>query len=95
MHERYLYLGDALAVLYFIVFRKNLFVSVGILSVSFYAYLCCSRLKEILPLWPGFFLYLIVLILVFMNFRKRIQPIDEVGASAKNENKRLTPKKHY
>lgn len=69
MHERYLYLGDAMAILYYLVFRKNLRLTIGILSVSFYSYLCCSRLQNILPLWPAFFIYLYIIILAVNDFR--------------------------
>jgi Gpi18-like mannosyltransferase len=69
MHERYLYLGDVLAFMYFFVLRRNILYSVGIMSISFYAYLCCSRLKTILPVWPAFFIYLLIIILVIKEFR--------------------------
>ena len=68
MHERYLYLGDVMAVLYYIIFRKNIKLSFGILVVSFYAYMCCSRLKTILPLWPAFVIYLSIIILAMKDF---------------------------
>lgn len=68
MHERYLYLADVLAVLYYFAFRKNMQLSIGILLVSFYSYLCCSRLKDILPLWPGFILYSFVIFFLIKDF---------------------------
>ena len=68
MHERYLYLGDILAALYFFIFKKNIHFSVGIILVSFYAYLCCSRLKDILPLEPAFIIYALVIILATKSF---------------------------
>lgn len=73
MHERYLYLGDVLAVLYIFVLKKNIHLALGILLVSFYSYLCCSRLKDILPLWPAFFLYLAVIILLAKDFLKSLR----------------------
>lgn len=73
MHERYLYLGDVLAVFYFLVLRKNIHLVIGILLVSFYSYLCCSRLKDILPLWPAFFLYSAVIVLLAKDFVKSLK----------------------
>lgn len=73
MHERYLFLGDIFAVLYFLIRRKNIHISIGIITVSFYAYMSCSRLKEILPLWPAFFVYAAVIILLFIDLKKIIE----------------------
>ncbi|MDO9152976.1 MAG: hypothetical protein Q7U47_04595 [Paludibacter sp.] len=68
MHERYMYLGDILSVLYFVVFRKNIFVPAGILSVSLYSYIRCSRFNEILPMEPAFFVYTAVIIFLIFDF---------------------------
>ena len=73
MHERYLYLGDIMAALYYFVFRKNIYYSLGIISVSFYAYLCCSRLKDILPMEPGFIIYSLVIIFTVKDLFKRLK----------------------
>jgi Predicted integral membrane protein len=73
MHERYLYLGDIMAALYFILFRKNIHFSLGIILVSFYAYLCCSRLKNTLPLEPAFIIYLLVIVSMAAGFIKRLK----------------------
>ena len=68
MHERYMYLGDVLGVLYFLFNRKNIHLPIGILLVSLYSYIRCSRYNEILPLWPAFFIYLAVIILTAIDF---------------------------
>ncbi len=68
MHERYLYLGDIMAVVYFCVCRKNMYLSLGIILISFYSYLCCSRLKDILPLWPAFIFYISIIIVATKDF---------------------------
>ncbi len=68
MHERYMYMADILSVLYFIVFRKNIFVPFGIVSVSLYSYIRCSRFNDILPMEPAFFVYLSVIIFLIVNF---------------------------
>lgn len=73
MHERYLYLGDVIAVLYFFVCRKNLQITIGILSVSFYAYLCCSRFKDVLPLWPAFFVYFFVILFIIKELHRHVK----------------------
>ena len=61
MHERYMYLGDVLGVLYFIVNRKNIHLPVGIQIVSLYSYIRCSRFNETLPMYPAFIIYLLVI----------------------------------
>ena len=73
MHERYMYLGDVLGVLYYIVIRKNIHLPVGILLVSFYSYIRCSRYNEILPMEPAFVLYLTVIALTTFDFIKSLK----------------------
>ena len=73
MHERYMYLGDVLGVLYFLVVRKNIHLCVGILLVSFYSYIRCSRFNNILPMDPAFVLYLTVIILTTIDFIKSLR----------------------
>jgi Gpi18-like mannosyltransferase len=68
MHERYMYLGDILGVLYFLVVRKNIHLPIGILLVSFYSYIRCSRFNDILPMWPAFLIYLSVILFKTIDF---------------------------
>jgi Gpi18-like mannosyltransferase len=68
MHERYMYLGDILGVLYFMVVRKNIHLPIGILLVSFYSYIRCSRFNDILPMEPAFVIYLLVVIFTIIDF---------------------------
>ncbi|MDD4993679.1 MAG: hypothetical protein PHR83_15765 [Paludibacter sp.] len=68
MHERYMYLGDIIGVLYFMVVRKNIHLPMGILLVSFYSYIRCSRFNDILPMWPAFIIYLLVILLAITDF---------------------------
>lgn len=68
MHERYMYLGDVLGVLYFLVTRKNIHLPLGILLVSFYSYIRCSRYNDVLPMSPAFIIYSLVIIFTTLDF---------------------------
>lgn len=68
MHERYMYLGDVLGVLYFLVVRRNSYLPLGILIVSLYSYVRCSRFNDLMPMWPAFMIYLSVIILATIDF---------------------------
>jgi len=73
MHERYMYLGDVLGVLYFLVNQKNIHFAVGIAGVSFYSYIRCSRFNEILPMSPAFVIYTLIIILASIDFVNSIK----------------------
>ncbi len=73
MHERYMYLGDLLGVLYFLVIRKNIHFPIGILLISFYSYVRCSRFNNVLPMEPAFFIYLSIIILTATDFIKSLK----------------------
>lgn len=62
MHERYMFLGDILGVLYYLILRKNILLPIGILTVSLYSYVRLSRYNDILPMHPAFLIYTIVII---------------------------------
>ncbi|MFT3751939.1 MAG: hypothetical protein QM800_03360 [Paludibacter sp.] len=68
MHERYMYLGDILGILYFLVLKRNSHLPLAIASVSFYSYIRCSRFNDILPMYPAFIIYFLVIILVVSEF---------------------------
>jgi len=73
MHERYMFLGDALSVHYFLIFRKNIFFTIGIISVSTYSYIRLSRFNEMLPMEPAFIVYFLVIIFAFIDFKKNLK----------------------
>jgi Gpi18-like mannosyltransferase len=73
MHERYMYLGDVLGVLYFIVVRRNIHLPLGILLVSLYSYLRCTRFNDVLPMEPAFVVYFAVIIFTIYDFIKSIK----------------------
>ncbi|HOR39908.1 MAG TPA: hypothetical protein PLW20_05540 [Paludibacteraceae bacterium] len=68
MHERYMYLGDIFGLAYLMFFPKKWYLPFGILLVSTYSYIRCSRFSEVLPMQPAFFLYLLVILLTFYDF---------------------------
>ena len=70
MHERYMYLGDLLGVLYCLILRKNIHLPIGIWVVSFYSYIRCSRFNEILPMSPAFIIYSFVIVFTLIDFIK-------------------------
>lgn len=73
MHERYMFLGDALSVLYFFIFRKNILFTIGILSVSTYSYIRLSRFNELLPMDPAFIIYSLVIVFAIIDFTKNLK----------------------
>jgi len=73
MHERYLYSGDALAFAFFLWFKQHLRIPLSIWAVSFYAYISCSRLKEFLPSWPAFFIYLAAIIFILKLLKLQLK----------------------
>ena len=68
MHERYMYLGDILGVLYYLILRKKIQLPLGILLISLYSYIRCSRYNDILPMWPAFVVYLSIIIFTTFDF---------------------------
>jgi len=72
MHERYMYLGDILGVLYYLIVRKNIHLPLGILLISLYSYIRCSRYNDILPMWPAFVVYSTIIILTAFDFIKSL-----------------------
>ncbi len=61
MHERYLFVGETLAVVYFLLFFKKIYIPIGIFTISFISYLLCSRFHDYIPthLLSIFYLFII------------------------------------
>ena len=72
MHERYMYAGDLLAVVYMLYFPRKFYYAVGIPIVSFFSYALCTSLNETLihylgvPMTIFYFLVIIGLIRDFI-----------------------------
>lgn len=74
MHERYMYLGDVLSVLYFLVLGKNILFPIGIVFVSLYSYVRSPvRFHDLLIMEPIFFIYLIIIIFALIDFVKTLE----------------------
>jgi len=73
MHERYMYLGDVLGVLYYLIVRKNIHLPLEILLVSLYSNIRCSRFNDVLPMEPAFIIYLLVIIFATEDFIKDLK----------------------
>lgn len=71
MHDRYLFLGDLLSILYFIYNRDKLYVPVGITLISTYSY--CVYLFEqcAIPIQYVSFLNLILIVLITKDMCKK------------------------
>lgn len=71
MHERYLFIGDILSVLYFIYNKDKIYIPIGISMVSLYGYSFYLFNQSIIPIQYASILYLILIILVSKNMCKK------------------------
>ena len=79
MHERYMYLGDVLGVLYFLVVRRRVYLPVGVAAISAYSYVRCSRFNEVLPMEPAFFLYVFIIVWVVVDLVQSLKTDKETA----------------
>ena len=79
MHERYMYLGDVLGVLYFLVVRRRIYLPVGVAAISAYSYVRCSRFNEVLPMEPAFFLYVFIIVWVVVDLVQSLKTDKETA----------------
>ncbi|OIP83054.1 MAG: hypothetical protein AUK44_06130 [Porphyromonadaceae bacterium CG2_30_38_12] len=68
MHERYMFLGDMVGLLYLFVIRKNIYLPICILLISTYSYARCSRYNELMPMWPAFIIFTLIVLLTHRDF---------------------------
>ena len=65
MHERYLYVGDILSVIYFVFNKDKWYVPVGVSCVSLYGYMTfLTNHYSIIPIQLVSFIYLLLVIIV-------------------------------
>ncbi len=64
MHDRYLYIGDILSVLYLIYNRKRIFVPIGVSLVSIYGYSVYLFSNKVIPIQIVSVIFLIIVIVV-------------------------------
>ncbi len=77
MHERYMFLGDALALIYFFLFMKRLYIPIGVWSVSLASYLLCTRLHYFIPIHLLSIFYLFLITSLVVDFWKTIRPVQK------------------
>lgn len=71
MHERYLYAGDILGILYFLYNKDKLYVPLGILFISTFCYAKALFNTKTIPLPYGSVLFLVLIVLVFVDIIKK------------------------
>ena len=70
MHERYLFLGDSLAVIYLLLNKKNYLIPIGIELISLYGYMYLLFSGFALPISYVSIFYLIIIIIYTKNIIK-------------------------
>ncbi len=76
MHERYMFLGDILAVIYALLFMRKLYIPVGILMISTISYFLCTRFHYYISMHLLSIFYLIILICLARDFWKTIKSLN-------------------
>lgn len=64
MHDRYLFVGDILSILYFIYNRDKIYVPIGITLISMYGYTGFLFGRSVVPIEYVSFMYLIIITIV-------------------------------
>jgi Gpi18-like mannosyltransferase len=77
MHERYMYMADILGLAYLFVNPGKWYLPLGIVTVSLYSYIRCSKYNDMLPQEPAFFLLLLIIGLLIASYIKEIKQADE------------------
>lgn len=67
MHDRYLYLGDILSLLYFLYNKNKIYIPIGIQIVSLYCYIHFIYYYNVFPIKFVTIIYLVVLIIVSID----------------------------
>lgn len=64
MHDRYLFLGDILSILYYIYNKDKIYIPIGISLVSLYGYAAYLFNQKAIPIQYVSFIYFILLVIV-------------------------------
>ena len=74
MHDRYLFVGDILSILYFAYNRDKIYIPIGIQLVSLYSYSCYLFKAGQIPIQLISFMYLIIIIKLTIDiYRKHLK----------------------
>lgn len=77
MHERYLYVGDIISILYYFYNRDKIYVPIGVSLVSMYGYAVYLFGQRGIPIEIVSIMYLILLIIVAVDICKKYFGKDE------------------
>jgi Gpi18-like mannosyltransferase len=72
MHERYMFLGDTLSVIYLLLFAQRLYIPFGVITVSTVSYLLCTRFHDFIPMHLLSILYFSIIVCLLYDFLQTI-----------------------
>lgn len=73
MHDRYLFLGDILSILYFIYNKDKIYVPIGISLISVYTYAVYLFNQNVIPIQYVSLMYLILIVIVTKDIYNKIK----------------------
>ena len=81
MHERYMFMGDAMAFTYLLLFKDKKNIPIGVLLISFISYLLCTRLHYFISMNLLSVYYLFIVVFLFKDFLKSIHviPLNDIN----------------
>ncbi len=86
MHDRYLFAGDILSILYFIYNKDKIYVPIGISLISIYGYTGFLFGKNPVPIQYLSFIYLVLIVIVAKDIYKKYFEFNDENSEIKQEN---------
>lgn len=75
MHERYMFVGDVLAIVYVLYFPRTFYYALGIPVVSLFSYSLCTSLREIFLPYCAFVMTLFYIFVLYLLIRDFVRSI--------------------